>query len=47
MVPLFKKACVEKSGNYRPVSLMFVVEMFLEHILRDKIYMQWTRGDYV
>lgn len=38
-VPLFKKGCKEKPGNYRPVSLTSLVGKLLERILRDKIYM--------
>ena len=38
VVPLFKKGCREKPGNYRPVSLTPVVGKLLEGILRDRIY---------
>ena len=36
VVPLFKKGCREKPGNYRPVSLSSVVGKLLEGILRDR-----------
>ena len=38
VVPLFKKGCREKPGNYRPVSLTSVVGKLLEGILRDRIH---------
>ena len=43
VVPLFKKGCREKPGNYRPVSLTSVVGKLLEGILRDRIYRHLER----
>ena len=37
-MPLFKKGCKEKPGNYRLGNLISVVGKLLERILRDKIY---------
>jgi len=39
VVPLFKKDNRDKPGNYRPVSLMSVVEKLLEKILKERIYL--------
>lgn len=47
LVPLFKKGCMEKPGNYRPVILTSMVSKLLEIILRDKVYMHLDRQELI
>ena len=43
VVPLFKKGCREKPGNYRPVILTSAVGKLSEGTLRDRIYRHLER----
>jgi len=47
VVPLFKKDCSDKPGNYKPMNLTSVVRKLLEKLLKETIYLHLERQGFI